>query len=94
MMDTDRGEPAEPCPRFPAWEAEFRAAGLETDEEVLRKRISDAQGAAFKRLQEIQQSGEHAVERTAIDDAVRALRIMGGEALGYPRWEGASWSVV
>ena len=73
---------------FPTWEPAFRAAWTERDKTKLPVLLDAAEGAIFKRLQELQESDDHAVERAAIHDATCVLRVIQRYMLDYPAWKG------
>jgi hypothetical protein len=72
---------------YPEWQNEYGAALLELDREKLAERVTAAENAIYKRLQQISQSSDHQAERQAIEDAVAGLRILKRDSLGFPDWE-------
>jgi hypothetical protein len=72
--------------KYPHWQREFDAALLERDPQMLRERIDAAEAAIFLRLQTVADSPQADGEKEAISDAIRALRRLQKEKLGYPEW--------
>jgi hypothetical protein len=72
--------------RFPVWQLEYQAALLEVDPQKLRERVKAAEAAIFLRQQALGYSSDGHAERQAIEDAMRALRFIKTEKLGYPDW--------
>lgn len=68
--------------KYPDWQREFEAALLECDPQTWRKRVDAAEAAIFLRLQGV--VGHE--ERRSIDDAIKALRAIQKDKLGYPDW--------
>jgi hypothetical protein len=73
--------------RFPDWQLEYQAALLEVDPQKLPERIRAAETAIFLRQQALVPSSDGHAEREAIADAMRALRFIQTEKLGYPDWK-------
>jgi hypothetical protein len=74
--------------KYPHWQRQFEAALLERDPRKLRQRIDAAEAAIFLRLQALADSLPEHGEKEAISDAIRALRLLQREKLGYPEWNG------
>ena len=72
---------------FPHWQNEYAAALLEPDPLKLRELVEAAETAIYKRLQQISHNSEHSAERQAIENAVKNLRVLKRDALGFPDWE-------
>ena len=70
--------------KFPDWQREFEAALLEVDPQKLSERVKAAEAAIFLRQQALVYSSDGHAERQAIEDAMRALRFIQTEKLGYP----------
>ena len=70
--------------KYPSWQREFEAALREGDPQSLRQRVDAAEAALFLRLQALVGSDEEHEERRAISDAIRTLRAIQREKLGYP----------
>jgi hypothetical protein len=71
---------------FPVWQPLYQAALLETNPEQLHHRVLRAEEAIFNRSQELLNSSNGEAERHAMDDAMRALRVIQVEKLNYPEW--------
>jgi hypothetical protein len=72
--------------KYPHWQREFEAALREGDRESLRQRVDAAEAVLFLRSQALVGSPEGHAERQAISDAIRTLRSIQREKLGYPDW--------
>ena len=72
--------------KYPHWHREFEAALLEADPQTLRQRVDAAEAAIFLRLQALVESAQGHAEQQAISDAIRTLRTIQREKLGYPDW--------
>ena len=64
-------------PKYPSWQAPYRAAILETNPNVLKQKIAAAEQAAKLRLKELENSADRREERIALTDALTTLRILG-----------------
>jgi hypothetical protein len=71
---------------YPEWQKPYLEA-LIADDSKLQGLITAAETAIFNRLQAISQSPHKQVEREAIADALRALRVLKRNKLNYPEWE-------
>ena len=72
--------------KYPHWQREFEAALLEGDPQTLRRRVDAAEAAIFLRSQALVGSAQGHGEQQAISDAIRTLRSIQIEKLGYPGW--------
>ena len=72
--------------KYPHWQREFEAALLEGDPQTLRQRVDAAETAIFLRSQALVGNAQGHAERQAISDAIRTLRSIQKEKLGYPDW--------
>lgn len=72
--------------KYPHWQREFEAALLEGDPQTLRQRVDAAETAIFLRSQALVGNAQGHAERQAISDAIRTLRSVQKEKLGYPDW--------
>ena len=72
--------------RYPDWQREFEAALAEVDPQKLPQRVKAAEGAIFLRQQALSDAPDHRAEQQAIADAMRKLRLIQTEKLGYPDW--------
>ena len=73
--------------RFPEWQSEYEAALLETDPQKLPELIQKAEAAIFTRLQVLRTSSDGHIEHALLSDAIKTLRRLQVEILGYPDWE-------
>jgi hypothetical protein len=71
---------------YPEWQTPYREALLEVDKQKLEAKIHLAEWKIFQRLQTISADSDHRGERTAIADALNALRVLKRETLNYPDW--------
>jgi hypothetical protein len=72
--------------KYPHWQREFEAALREDDPQSLRQRVDVAEAALFLRSQALVESAQGQAEQQAISDAIRILRAIQREKLGYPDW--------
>ena len=72
--------------KYPHWQREFEAALREGDPQSLRQRVDVAEAALFLRSQALVGSAQGHAEQQAISDAIRTLRAIQKEKLGYPDW--------
>jgi hypothetical protein len=84
---TDRDTSTSQKIKFPHWQREFEAALLESDAQKLRQLVEAAEAAIFVRSQALAESADRRAEQQAISDAIRTLRAIQVEKLGYPRLE-------
>jgi hypothetical protein len=61
---------------FPEWQEEYKAALVETDCDELQNCIAAAETAILNRLKVLAGKAGHEQERTAMSDALRALRFL------------------
>ena len=73
--------------KYPHWQREFEAALVDGDPNTLRQRVDAAEAALFLRSQALAGSAPDSPEQQAIADAVRTLRGIQREKLGYPALE-------
>lgn len=71
---------------YPHWQREFEAALLERDPQKLREHVDAAEAAMFHRSQALVESANGHAEQQAISDAIRTLRTIQRDKLGYPEW--------
>jgi hypothetical protein len=69
---------------FPDWQPEYQAALFETDQQKRRENLYVAEIAIVNRLQALRTSTNGHIERAAIADAIRNLRRLQIETMGYP----------
>jgi hypothetical protein len=75
---------------FPAWQPEYHAVLFGTDPEKRRENLYVAEIAIINRLQALRSSDDGHIERAAIADAIRNLRRLQVEVMGYPEWKGSA----
>jgi hypothetical protein len=73
--------------KYPHWQREFEAALVGGDPHTLRRRVDAAEAALFLRSQALAGGAPNSPEQQAIADAVRTLRGIQREKLGYPALE-------
>lgn len=73
--------------KYPHWQREFEAALVDGDPHTLRQRVDAAEAALFLRSQALAGSAPDSPEQQSIADAVRTLRGIQREKLGYPALE-------
>jgi hypothetical protein len=86
MADRD-SSPSTQDLRFPDWQREYEAALLEVDPQKVAERVKAAEAAIFLRQQALANNPDGHAERQAIDDAMRALRVIQTETMNYPDWK-------
>lgn len=67
---------------YPRWQASYRDALVELDQDKLLERVSQAERVILNRLQTLSPSSESLMERQAIADALANLRCLKRETLG------------
>jgi len=72
--------------RYAEWQTSYREALLEVNKEKLEAKIQLAEWKIFQRLQTISADSDHHGERSAIADALNALRVLKRDTLNYPDW--------
>jgi len=81
---TEQNIPTTHSIKYPHWQREFEAALREGDPQTLRQRVDAAEAALFLRSQALVGSSEGDAELQAISDAIRTLRTIQRDKLGYP----------
>jgi hypothetical protein len=71
---------------YPEWQTSYREALQEVDKQKLEAKIHLAEWKIFQRLQTISADSDHHEERSAIVDALNALRFLKRDKLDYPDW--------
>jgi hypothetical protein len=71
---------------YPEWQTSYREALQEVDKQKLEAKIHLAEWKIFQRLQTISADSDHHEERSAIADALNALRFLKRDKLDYPDW--------
>jgi hypothetical protein len=70
-----------------SWQKPYQEALLEFDPEKLKDKVIAAENAIFLRFQELAGvNGQATDERVALNDALRALRILQVDRLDYPKF--------
>jgi hypothetical protein len=72
--------------KYPHWQSEFEAALRDDEPHTLRQRVEAAESAIFLRSQALTGSPHAAAEQQAISEAIRTLRTIQREKLGFPDW--------
>ena len=63
--------------KYPSWQAPYRAAVIETNAKLLKKKITVAEQAVNLRFKQLDNSADDRDERMALTDALTALKILG-----------------
>lgn len=61
---------------YPHWQNEYAAALLELDHETLKERITAAEDAIERRIQQLSKDSDHHAERRVIHDALVSLQLL------------------
>ena len=72
--------------RLPEWQSELQAVLSETDPRKLESLVYAAETAIFNRMQALNGNPDGSAEQMAIPEAIRKLRRVQIEILGYPDW--------
>lgn len=83
--DAVGGAPGANRLRFPVWEEPYQEARKEPNPEKLSERVTAAETAIFRRLQELGNLSEQNSETIAIQDALKVLFTMKNEELNWER---------
>jgi hypothetical protein len=83
---TDQDASTSPNIRYSHWQKEYEDALGEGDPQSLRHRVDAAEKAIFLRSQELSGNPLAEAERQAIAKAIRTLRAIQRDKLGYPDW--------
>jgi hypothetical protein len=70
--------------KYPEWQTSYQEALFESDKRKLDAKIHLAELKIFRRLQTITADIDHQEEKTAIADALNALRSLKLNSLNYP----------
>ena len=76
-----------PREQFTNWRRTYAALVSEKDSSNLAKLATDFEDALFVRFQELATDATPTTERAAIQKAVRTLRGIQEDRLGYPKWD-------
>lgn len=66
------------------WQKEYQSVLVEFDPKKLPGLIEAAEGAIYKRLQQLSQDSDHHTERQVIEDALQSLRFLKKQESGLP----------
>jgi hypothetical protein len=72
---------------FPYWQREYEALISETDDKRLLELATALEDALFLRLQQLPHHAYPTAEDVAIKAALRKLRTVQEQRLGFPKWE-------
>jgi hypothetical protein len=75
-----------PLPQFTTWRRKYAALVCEQNPNSLPKLATELEEALFVRFQELANDATPTTERAAIQKAVRTLRAIQEDKLGYPKW--------
>ena len=76
-----------PLQKFISWRRKYAALVSEKDPNNLPKLATELEVALFLRCQELANDATPTTERVAIQKAVRTLRSIQEDKLGYPKWD-------
>jgi hypothetical protein len=62
--------------KYPTWQKPYHAALVETNPELLKRKLAEAQETATLRFKELENSADHHEELRALTDALAALKIL------------------
>lgn len=83
---TDQDDSTSPKIPYSHWQTEYEDALREGDPQSLRHRVDAAEKAIFLRSQELSGNPLAEAERQAMANAIRTLRAIQRDKLGYPDW--------
>jgi hypothetical protein len=86
LRDLDEKNDMTNTPSASDWQTLYLAAMMETDNTKLFPKLNEAEAAIFNRLQALSTAKNCQEERTALDDAIRSLRVLKRDQLGFPDW--------
>ena len=73
--------------KFPEWQSSLQELLLEFDSEKLNQKTHEVETMLLSRLEQLNQGRNDHGERDAIFDALRILRIIKRDKLGFPDWQ-------
>lgn len=76
-----------PLRQFSTWRRKYAALVSEENPNNLPKLATELEEALFVRWQELANDATPTTERAAIQKAVRTLRAIQEDKLGYPKWD-------
>jgi hypothetical protein len=86
LRDLDEKNDMTNTPSASDWQTLYLAAMMETDNTKLFPKLNEAEAAIFNRLQALSTAKNCQEERTALEDAIRGLRVLKRDQLGFPDW--------
>jgi len=86
LRDLDEKNDRANTPSASDWQTLYLAAMMEADNTKLFPKLNEAEAAIFNRLQVLSTAKNCQEERTALDDAIRSLRVLKRDQLGFPDW--------
>ena len=86
LRDLDEKNDMTNTPSVSDWQTLYLAAMMEADNTKLFPKLNEAEAAIFNRLQALSTAKNCQEERTALDDAIRSLRVLKRDQLGFPDW--------
>ena len=75
-----------PLAQFNSWRRKYAALVSEEEPNNLPKLATELEEALFVRCQELANDATPTTERAALQKAVRTLRAIQEDKLGYPKW--------
>ena len=76
-----------PLEQFNSWRRKYAALVSEEEPNNLPKWATELEEALFVRCQELANDATPTTERAALQKAVRTLRAIQEDKLGYPKWD-------
>jgi len=76
-----------PLAQFNSWRRKYAALVSEEERNNLPKLATELEEALFVRCQELANDATPTTERAALQKAVRTLRAIQEDKLGYPKWD-------
>ena len=86
LRDLDEKNDMANTPSASDWQTLYLAAMMEADNIKLFPKLNEAEAAIFNRLQALSTVENCQEERTALDDAIRGLRVLKRDQLRFPDW--------
>jgi hypothetical protein len=78
---------SDPELKFPNWQVPLQNPALEFNLEKLPEKIQNVEALIFDRPQQLSNAPDGQVERDALNDALRVLRIIKADKLDFPDWK-------
>jgi hypothetical protein len=86
LRDLDEKNDIANTPSASEWQTLYLATMLEADNTELFVKLKEAEAAIFNRLQALSTAENCQEEQTALDDAIRGLRVLKRDQLRFPDW--------